>query len=85
MADIDWRHRCTRPDDTPLVIEGNSSWTGPWIKTDRTVTAPRTVEQSISLISAGVSALDGVAMTEDEKQRVWRLIEKAIEAVGETR
>ena len=49
----------------------------------RTVTAPRTVEQSISLISAGVSALDGVAMTEEEKQRVWRLIEKAIEAVGE--
>lgn len=42
-------------------------------------TAPRTVEQSISLISAGVSALDGLAITEDEKERVWRLIEKATE------
>lgn len=43
------------------------------------VTAPRTAEQSISLISAGVSALDGVTMTDEERERVWALVNKAME------
>lgn len=51
----------------------------------RTVTAPRTAEQAISLLSAGVGALASVELTEDEKQRVWALIDKALDAVGETR
>lgn len=49
----------------------------------RTVTAPRNAEQALSLISAGVSTLTQVELTEDEKSRIWRLIERAIEAVGE--
>lgn len=48
----------------------------------RYTTAPRNAEQALSLISAGVSALDGLAITEDEKERVWRLIEKATERLN---
>lgn len=51
----------------------------------RTVTAPKNAEQAISLLSAGVGALASVDLTEDEKQRVWSLIDKALDAVGETR
>lgn len=51
----------------------------------RTVTAPRNAEEALSLLSAGVGALASVELTEDEKERVWRLIDKALDAVGETR
>jgi hypothetical protein len=49
----------------------------------RTVTAPKNAEQALSLISAGVSTLTQVELTADEKGRIWRLIERAIEAVGD--
>lgn len=51
----------------------------------RTVTAPRTAEQAISLLSAGVGALASVDLTDEERERVWALIDKALDAVGEVR
>lgn len=74
IPNFDWRCRETTSDSDLwyTVID-------PVSIAPRTVTAPRTAEQSISLISAGVSALDGVAMTDDEKERVWSLVNKAME------
>ena len=51
----------------------------------RYTTAPKDAEQALSLLSAGVGALASVELTEDEKQRVWALIDKALDAVGEVR
>lgn len=69
--DPDWRHQYDREVCDPEYAIRKQK--------ERTVTAPRTAEQSISLMSAGISALDGVAMTDDEKERVWALVNKAME------
>lgn len=82
MDKFDWQGRTMYAQTLPRTVQFTEFDEG-WNGNPRTVTAPRTAEQSISLMSAGISALDGVAMTDDEKERVWRLIEKATHAVGE--
>lgn len=72
---LDWRYQ----------IRGDESWLNELDTYQRTVTAPRNAEQALSLLSAGVGALTQVELKEDEKQRVWALIDKALDAVGEKR
>lgn len=78
-TDFDWQGRSS------ITVEAGKTYRSPWIDAPRTVTAPRNAEQALSLLSAGVGALASVELTEDERERVWRLIDKALYAVGEKR
>jgi hypothetical protein len=73
------------PRVTPPIVGIGPNGAKTATRGDWLVTAPKNAEQALSLLSAGVGALTQVELTADEKQRVWALIDKALDAVGEVR